>query len=1001
MKKKNLLRGLTSVFAAILAFSIVMTNTAMSYASMLNSALGISTGKFVHKDGAAKEDPIFYASDYGDVNHLTQENLDALLADEDAFVELEEEEGAVLLRNNNHALPLKEGERRVSLFGHTSSADPLYKNSSGGGNIDPTRVVSFYDAMKEKGFEVNETLYAAYQTPFEIKRSGFFGPAVIERPASFYTDELKATFADYSDAAIVVVGRRAGENVDISANDEEGISGLALHKDEADMLQIINDSGVFKKIILVVNSAFPIEMKHLDQYNIDAVLWIGTPGLVGFRGVADILKGEVNPSGHLVDTFATDSLSAAATQNFGNFNYVNADEVNEGCADSKIPSPFPINYVGCYMVYQEGIYVGYKYYETRYEDAILGQGNASGKAGTFASKDNWNYADEVLYPFGYGLSYTTFEQKLGKVSEENNVITAEVTVKNTGDVAGKSVVEVYVQTPYTDYDRTNRVEKSAIQLAGFGKTQLLAPGASETVTVTIDKYLIASYDAIGAKGYILDAGDYYLAIGDSAHDALNNVLAAKGATGLYDENGNAVTGDAAKTYHWTQSALDKETYSHSAVTGKEVTNLFEDADINYWIKDSVTYLTRQDWEGTFPTAQRNITATPEMIRQIDGHLYETPADAPAVSTFKQGVKNGISLVDMHGLDYDDPQWENFLDQLTLDEMAEMIDENFGQAPVASVMKPMNRNQDGPGGAAGPYFPGGSPEDGLANNKGIPGSCTTYVGQMVAASQWNKDMIIKRGDFIAEDCLFSSVTQLWSPGGDTHRSPLSGRNFEYYSEDGTLSYLLGAAQTKAMQAKGTAVAIKHFALNDQETNRNGVAIFANEQAIREIFLKAFEGAFTLGGATSTMTSYSRVGLDYIGHSPAMLRSLLRGEWGFKGANISDCAMHPYQHTIEGLVGGTDFWCIVGEKLRAPELKEYITSHNDGYLYKLLRESQHGFYYMLANSNLVNGLSSNMVFVPVTPWWQTALYIVIGVSAALTLLCGTTYVITAFGKKKQKN
>ena len=525
--------------------------------------------------------------------------------------------------------------------------------------------------MKEKGFEVNETLYAAYQTPFEIKRSGFFGPAVIERPASFYTDELKATFADYSDAAIVVVGRRAGENVDISANDEEGISGLALHKDEADMLQIINDSGVFKKIILVVNSAFPIEMKHLDQYHLDAVLWIGTPGLVGFRGVADILKGEVNPSGHLVDTFATDSLSAAATQNFGNFNYVNADEVNEGCADSKIPSPFPINYVGCYMVYQEGIYVGYKYYETRYEDAILGQGNASGKAGTFASKDNWNYADEVLYPFGYGLSYTTFEQKLGKVSEENNVITAEVTVKNTGDVAGKSVVEVYVQTPYTDYDRTNRVEKSAIQLAGFGKTQLLAPGASETVTVTIDKYLIASYDAIGAKGYILDAGDYYLAIGDSAHDALNNVLAAKGATGLYDENGNAVTGDAAKTYHWTQSALDKETYSHSAVTGKEVTNLFEDADINYWIKDSVTYLTRQDWEGTFPTAQRNITATPEMIRQIDGHLYETPADAPAVSTFKQGVKNGISLVDMHGLDYDDPQWENFLDQLTLDEMAEI------------------------------------------------------------------------------------------------------------------------------------------------------------------------------------------------------------------------------------------------------------------------------------------------------------------------------------------
>ena len=999
MKKKNLLRGLTAMFAAILAFTTVMTGTALSYASLLNSALGISTGKLVHKDGAAEEEPIFYASDYGDVNNLTQENLDALLADEDAFVEQEEEEGAVLLRNNNATLPLLESERKITLFGHTSSTDPLYKNSSGGGNIDPTRVVSFYDALKEKGFEVNETLYAAYQEPFEVKSSGFFGPAVIERPVSFYTDELKATFADYSDAAIVVVGRRAGENVDISSNDDEGISGLALHKDEADMLQMINDSGVFKKIILVVNSAFPIEMKHLDQYNIDAVLWIGTPGLVGFRGVVDILKGEVNPSGRLVDTFATDSLSAAATQNFGNFNYANAEEVNEGCRDSKVPSPFPINYVGCYMVYQEGIYVGYKYYETRYEDAILGQGNADGKAGTFASEGNWNYADEVLYPFGYGMSYTSFEQKLDNVSEENGVLTANVTVTNTGDVAGKSVVEVYVQTPYTDYDRENLVEKSAIQLGGFGKTQLLAPGESETVTVTIDKYLIASYDAKGAGGYILDAGDYYLAIGDNAHDALNNVLAAKGASGMFDENGEAVSGDVAKTYHWTQDELDTETYRLSAVTDVEVTNQFADADLNYWLEDSVTYLTRQDWENTFPTPQEGITATEEMIKQIDGHLYETPADAPSVSSFKQGELNGLSLVDMHGLDYDDPQWETFLDQLTLDEMASMIDENFGQAAVASVLKPMNRNQDGPGGAAGPYFPGGSPEDGLANNKGIPGSCTTYVGEMVAASQWNKDMIIKRGDFIAEDCLFSSVTQLWSPGADTHRSPLSGRNFEYYSEDGTLSYLLGAAQTKAMQGKGTAVAIKHFALNDQETNRNGVAIFANEQAIREIFLKAFEGAFTLGGATSTMTSYSRVGLTYIGHSPAMLRNVLRGEWGFKGANISDCAMHPYQHTIEGLVGGTDFWCIVGEKLRAPELKEYITSHDDGYLYGLLRDSQHGFYYMLANSNLVNGLSPNMEFVPVTPWWQTALYGAIGVSGVLTLLFGIAYVIAACSKKQK--
>ncbi len=997
MKKSNLLRGLTAVCAAVLAFAIIMTNTAMAYSSLLNSALGISTGELVPVDG--EDSPVFYASDYGDVNNLTQEDLDALLADEDAFVEQEMEEGAVLLRNENNALPLAADERNVSLFGQTS-AEPLYKNSSGGGNIDPTRVISFYDALKEEGFNINDTLYNAYLVPDEDEGGGgMWGPSVEEKPAEFYTDEIKNSFADYNDVAFVVVGRRGGENVDVSASDEEGISGLALHKDEADMLRIINESGQFDKIILIVNSAYPIEMTYLDEYNIDAVLWIGTPGLVGFRGVVDVLTGEVNPSGRLVDTFATDSLSAAATQNCGNFNYVNVDAVNEGTADSKIPSPFPINYVGCYVVYQEGIYVGYKYYETRYEDAVLGQGNADGHAGTFASTNGWNYAEEVLYPFGYGMSYTTFEQKLDSVSESDGVITAKATVTNTGDVAGKSVVEVYVQTPYTDYDRENLVEKSAIQLAGFGKTKLLQPGESETVTVTIDKYLIASYDYTNAKGYILDAGDYYLAIGDSAHDALNNVLAAKGATGMYDQNGEPATGDAAKTYHWTQDALDTESYKLSAASGAEVTNLFDDADLNYWIKDSVTYLTRQDWEGTFPTPQNNVTATDEMIRVIDGHLYETPADAPSVSTFTQGEKKGLTLVDMHGVAYDDPLWEDFLDQLTLDDMTAMIDENFGQSPIETVMKPMNRNQDGPGGAAGPYFPDGSPQDGLANNTGIEGSCTCYVGEMVAASQWNKEMIIKRGYFIGEDALFSGVTQLWCPGADTHRTPLSGRNYEYYSEDGVLSYLLCADEVKAMQDKGVATAIKHFALNDQETNRNGGAVFSNEQAIREIYLKAFEGGFTKGGATSTMTSYSRVGLTYIGHSAAMLKDLLRGEWGFKGATISDCAMHPYQHTVEGLVGGTDFWCIVGEKLRAPELKEYITTNDDGNLYGMLRESQHGFYYMLANSNVINGLSKNMEYRAITPAWQIALYAIDGVFGVATVILGAAYVFTTFGKKKQ--
>ena len=998
MRKSNVLRGLTSVTAAVLAFAVVMTNTAMGYASMLNTSLGTATGKFVDKSG--EEPPVYYASDYGDVNNLTQEDLEKLQADEEAFIEEEMEEGAVLLRNQENTLPLAENERNITLFGYTS-AHPLYKNSSGGGNNDPTRQVSLYDALKEKGFNINDTLYNAYlpEDPSFANVGSIGGPSVAEKPIDFYTDELKSSFADYSDVAVVVLARYGGENTDVSTQDAEGISGLALHKNEADMLKMIKDSGQFDKIVLLLNSAYPIELNFLDEYGIDAVLWIGTPGLVGYRGVADLLTGAANPSGRLVDTFAANSLSAAATQNMGNYEYANQDEVKAGAVDSQISVGFPINYVGTYMVYQEGIYVGYKYYETRYEDAVLGQGNATGQAGTFASTNGWNYAEEVAYPFGYGMSYTTFSQKLDSVTESDGVITANVTVTNTGSVPGKSVVEVYVQTPYTDYDRQNKVEKSSIQLAGFDKTDLLDPGASQTVTVTIDKYLLASYDYTNAKGYIMDAGDYYLAIGDSAHDALNNVLAAKGATGMYDHEGNPAAGDATKVYHWTQDALDTETYRNSAQTGVEVTNQFDDADLNYWIPDSVTYLTRQDWEGTFPTAQTGVTATADMIKQIDGHLYETPADAPSVSTFTQGADNGLALADMHGLAYDDPKWNDFLDQLTLDDMATMIDENWGQPANEHAMKPVNRNQDGPNGVAGPYFPGSSADAGVAANTGIEGSGTAYVGQMVAASQWNKDMIAKRGYFIGEDALFCGVQQLWCPGVDTHRTPFSGRNYEYYSEDATLSYLLATEQVKAMQAKGLSAAMKHFALNDQETNRNGVCIFSNEQAIREIYLKAFEGGFTKGGATSTMTSYSRVGLTYVGHNAELLRNVLRGEWGFTGATISDCAMHPYQHTLDGLVGGTDFWCIVGEKLRAPELEEYIETNDDGYLYGLLRESQHGFYYMLANSAVINGMSGDMVYQTVIPWWQIALFTLDGVLAVATVALAVAYGMTARGNKKR--
>lgn len=990
MRRSMLLRGLTSASAVMLTFTSVMTNTALGEAALLNSNFNITVDKLVSLD--KDTNAIYYESDYGDVNNLTQENLEALLADEEVFVELEMEEGAVLLRNENNALPLSGNERNVTLFG-VAAAKPLYKGNSAGGNNDPTREVSLYDALKEEGFHINDTLFDAYLASDTVIIPGLDMRAdgAGQEPISFYTDELRNSFAGYGDVALVVINRYGGEFLDLEKVDYASISGLALHQEEIDLLNMINDSGAFEKVVLINNSAYPLELEYMDEYHIDACLWIGTPGLVGYRGVVDLLIGNANPSGRLIDTYAADSLSAPATQNFGDFTYSNAEEIAAVCTDAEKNTTH-------YVMYQEGIYVGYKYYETRYEDCVLGQGGADSTAGTFASKGAWNYADEVVFPFGYGLSYTTFKQTLDNVAEENGIITVQATVTNTGNTAGKSVVQVYVQTPYTDYDRENLVEKSAIQLAGFEKTKLLEPGESETVTVTIDKYLIASYDYINAKGYILDAGDYYLAIGEDAHDALNNVLAAKGASDLYDQDGNQVIGDIAKTHCWTQETLDTESYRYSSATGAEVTNQFDNVDLNYWIDNGVTYLTRQNWKETFPAPLNELAATDTMIKEIDGYLYETPANAPSVSEFTQGADNGIGLVSMHGLDYDDPKWEQFLDQLTLEDMTRTIDEVWGNVAIKNVYKPENRSQDGPGGVCGPYFPEESRESASVLT-GVKGSGTAYVGQAVAASQWNKDMIAKRGYFLAEDALFCNVSELWSPGANIHRTPFSGRNFEYYSEDGTLSYLLSAEQVKAMQDKGLCAALKHFVLNDAETNRMGVSTFCNEQAMREIYLKSFEGAFVIGGATGTMTSFNRLGCTYAGHSSALQRDVLRGEWGFKGATISDSASKTYMHAIEGLVGGTDIWALGRKIIRGPQVKEYIETHDDGNLYQILRESQHGFYYKLANGSLINGLTENMEYQYAMPWWQAALYTAIAVFGAATATLAALYAKNTYGKKRK--
>lgn len=991
-KKTRVWRGCTGIVSSLLAIAVCMTAVAFSIDGSINAALGIKATRLV-SSGDENVDTAYFKSDYGDVVNPTTEDVQKLTADEDAFVIEEMEGAAVLLRNENNCLPLQKNEKNITLFGHTSVA-PLYTCSSGGGNNDPARQVDFYTAFTDAGFSVNDTLFHAYEasSTARVTPSGGATEDIGEEPASFYTDELKASFENYGDVAVVILTREGGEGMDMKTTDYEGISQLALHQNERDMLSMIKeykDNGVFKKVILIDNSPYALELDWMEEYGVDACLYVGTLGIKGTVGAVNLLTGKANPSGKLVDTYATNSLSSPAVQNFGDFTFTNQNEIISACQDTEDNGSELIHYV----VYQEGIYTGYKYYETRYEDCILGQGNADSSKGTFESDGAWNYAAEVQYPFGYGLSYTNFEQELTNVKVTDEEIIAKVKVTNTGDVAGRSVVELYVQTPYSEYDKENLVEKPAVQLAGFGKTGELAAGQSEEITITVDKYLIASYDANGAKGYILGAGDYYCAIGDNAHDALNNILAAKGASGMYDEEGNPVSGDASKTYTWNLAEIDTESYAYSAETGNAVTNLFEDKDINYFIEDAVTYLSRQDWENTW-AEPAELYATDEMITLIDGYTYEKPADAPSAASMTVDNDQDIDLIDMKGIAFDDPLWDTFIDQLSYEELLSCIDESNGNGEVPKINKPSSINGDGPDGTQFFYLDKSKVMGGPNGAADANGTTTAYIGESIASCSWDVDAFAKRGYFLGEDCLYAKANQLWSPGGDIHRTPFSGRNFEYYSEDANMSYLLQIPETQAMMEKGINVSIKHFAGNDQETNRCGVSSFMTEQTWREVCLRGFEGSFTKGKITGTMTSFSRIGCTYVGMDKATLTGVLRDEWGFEGATISDAAANQYQHAIEGVVAGTDMWCIglFFSPTHGEQILEEIQSNDDGYLLQCLKEANHRYYYAMANSNLMNGIASDTEIVTITPWWKTALIVLDSILGILTAACLAVYLLS---------
>ena len=970
MLHMKLWRGLTALLAVLLCFTLLMTDLLISWSGQVNVALGVSIPTIV-VDG----DNWLYASDYG----VNEQGLTAMLAASDEHDIQTMIEGAVLLKNDAGALPLTVAETRVTLFGR-ASADPVYRGNSGGPAIDSRRLVTFRGGLEAEGLSVNETLYNAYAASGVERKKADPDWFIGEVDASFYTDALKDSWtSDHYDAAIVLLSRDGGEGKDLAMSDRDGISYLALHETEKDMLKMIAESGSFAKTIVIINSAYPMEMNWIydAEYGVDAALWIGTPGLKGFAGVAKVLTGKAAPSGRLVDTWAANSLSSAAAQNAGSFTFANAKNN--------------------YIVEAEGIYVGYRYYETRYYDQVLKQHNADSKAGSFMSEGAWNYADEMTFPYGFGLSYANFTQELKDIKWDRNThtVTAKVLVTNNGtsnstiyNGSAKQSVVLYVNQPWEE----GQAEKSAIQMIGFAKTGNLAPGKSEELTITADDYLFATYDVNAVNGadtsllgcYVFDAGDYIFSIGDDAHDALNNALALKKPdAALTDLQGNPVRGDAAKARAIHLDELDNSSYARSAETGEIVSNRFEEMDLNYWQDDAVTYLTRADWN-TFPEPVNDVELSEEMAAVLTDESFITPNDAPAYTAFAVEEDHGIKFADMIGVAYDDPKWEEFLDQLSLQQMTSIVGENFGQPAVDTVSKPANSNSDGPAGPQGNY------------PFGENYSTTVHVGEVVAASTWNTDILAARGSFIAEDCLFVGTTQLWSPGANLHRTPFSGRNFEYYSEDSVLSYLLGAVQVAAMQAKGVNTAIKHFVANDQETNRAGLCTFASEQGFRQNSLKGFEGAFTKGGALATMMSFNRIGLQTMYQNAATVTGVLRNEWGFKGVTITDSVKGSKEvYTVACLIAGTDTFN--ADSGRSTEVLKYLVKNKDGYVMQALRRANRNYYYAMANSNLVNGLSRETVVQDFVPWWQTALK-TIDISLAVLTLGFTVLFIISLSKKR---
>lgn len=890
---------------------------------------------------------------------LTKYTLsDATVSKANELAKEVQSEAITMLKNDDSNLPLS--NKKVNVFGW-GSTNPVYGGTGSGSMSDQYDTVSLLDGMKEAGLETNadlSKLYTDYRADRPVVAMWSQDWTLPEVPADQYSDSLISDAKSFSDEAVVVLTRVGGEGADLPTNMkaetityknnskdyddfQDGEHFLQLSKTERDMIDLVTKN--FDKVTLVYNGANAFQFDFLSNYpQIKSVLWCPPAGQTGFSALGDVLAGETNPSGKTSDTFVknltktpvfnnTDGAAAASSSSVGAdgaFVYDNVDDLAAkytgftGQENTVLPS---------FVNYVEGIYVGYKFYETAADEGLI------------------NYDDTVIYPFGYGLSYTSFEQKMGDVSYKDGKVTFDVTVTNTGDTAGKDVVEVYYNPPYTD----GGIEKASKNLVAFEKTEKLEPGASETVKIEFDDDDMASYDNKGAKAWVLEKGDYTISIQSDSHHVIDSEKINVADTITYDSESN--------THNDDQTVA---------------TNQFD------YAAGDVTYLSRANHFANYAEA----TAAPTNFSMNDevkaaftnnGNYDPTKYDDDSDKMPTTGAKNDLRLADMYGKDYDDADWEKLLDQLTFDDMDNLIaNGGYGTPAVSSVGKIQLTDADGPAS--------------LNNNFTGVGSIG-FPASTAFACTWNKDLAKQFGEMIGDMAHDMHVAGWYAPAMNIHRGTFSGRTFEYFSEDSLLSGVMASNEIAGAKEKGVYSFMKHFALNDQETNRtNMVCTWADEQAIREIYLKPFEMSVKEGGAQAVMSSFNYIGYTYAGASNNLLNTVLRDEWGFKGFVLTDYfGGYGYQNADQEIRNGND------SMLATTKITNHITDKSATSV-KAMRTAAHNILYTAANSWQYADGEPKVA----TPIWKTAMYVAWGVTAVLVIALEALAIKRYMDRKKAK-